>query len=374
MTVREERGVNAPSLPYRLAVFDLDGTLLDTLDDLADAVNYGLKTCGFPVRSREEIRKILGNGMRNLIRRSVPENAEAEWERVFRVFVPYYEAHCREKTGPYPGVPETLRALRSAGVKTAVISNKADPAVQLLIRDYFPDLFDYICRGETGNPPKAGAGRCGTLSGDAGRCEGGRRIYRRFRSGCSYCGECGGGRSDCHLGVPGRAGAKGCDPPGGWSKPVLHPADGGGTSSGAAAGKVSGNRCPEDDARTTMPRRQCPDDNARTTMPGRRKTMFFVVRAFCMGGCCRGGRFAKVNDESGREETGRILWENCLLIVGSAGACRCWLVLAGAKINYFRSSHPPAADSAEKRGRHNRKGCGSAKNFISAPCRLNTRF
>ena len=150
MTVREERGVNAPSLPYRLAVFDLDGTLLDTLDYLADAVNYGLKTCGFPVRSREEIRKILGNGMRNLIRRSVPENAEAEWERVFRVFVPYYEAHCREKTGPYPGVPETLRALRSAGVKTAVISNKADPAVQLLIRDYFPDLFDYIAGEKPG--------------------------------------------------------------------------------------------------------------------------------------------------------------------------------------------------------------------------------
>ena len=69
---------------------------------------------------------------------------------MFRVFVPYYEAHCREKTGPYPGVPETLRALRSAGVKTAVISNKADPAVQLLIRDYFPDLFDYIAGEKPG--------------------------------------------------------------------------------------------------------------------------------------------------------------------------------------------------------------------------------
>lgn len=150
MTLQTESGRNAPVLPYRLAIFDLDGTLLDTLDDLADAVNYALGICGFPVHSRPEIRRILGNGMRNLIQRSVPEGAKEEWEKVFRVFVPYYEAHCREKTGPYAGIPETLRALRNAGVKTAVISNKADPAVQILIRDYFPDLFDYIAGEKPG--------------------------------------------------------------------------------------------------------------------------------------------------------------------------------------------------------------------------------
>lgn len=130
-------------LNYTAAVFDLDGTILDTLDDLAASVNRALAHEHFPERSRDEVRKSLGNGMRYLIHCSMPEGAdEASEARVLDIFLADYKIHCRDATKPYPGILELLRRYRAAGGKTAVVSNKGDFAVRILIDQYFPGLFD----------------------------------------------------------------------------------------------------------------------------------------------------------------------------------------------------------------------------------------
>ncbi|MCR5742375.1 MAG: HAD family hydrolase [Lachnospiraceae bacterium] len=130
-------------MKYRLAIFDMDGTILDTLEDLADATNYTLKACGYPARTLEEIRWFVGNGIRKLIERALPEGApDAEIDRLFGVFIPYYQEHCAVKTGPYAGINELIKTLRSRGIATAVVSNKAEAAVGELCETYFDGLFD----------------------------------------------------------------------------------------------------------------------------------------------------------------------------------------------------------------------------------------
>ncbi|MBQ9802728.1 MAG: HAD family hydrolase [Clostridia bacterium] len=133
------------SLKYQLAIFDLDGTVLDTLDDLADAVNAALVQNGFPTRTREEVCAFVGNGIKKLIERAVPSGTgEAETARTLGTFKTYYAAHCADKTAPYAGILPMLTAVRAAGVKTAVLSNKADFATQALCRRYFPAHFDVV--------------------------------------------------------------------------------------------------------------------------------------------------------------------------------------------------------------------------------------
>ena len=127
----------------QLAIFDLDGTLLDTLADLADSVNFALSVFGYPSRTYEEIRGFVGDGIRKLIERSVPEGTEqGAVDEVHRVFLKQYKEHCADKTKPYDGVSEVLECLRRQGIKTAVVSNKADAAVKELCNKYFPKLFD----------------------------------------------------------------------------------------------------------------------------------------------------------------------------------------------------------------------------------------
>ncbi|MBR1556089.1 MAG: HAD family hydrolase [Oscillospiraceae bacterium] len=129
----------------KMIIFDLDGTILDTLEDLFLSTNYALRKSGFPERSKEEVRCFVGNGIRKLIERSVteqiPENLINE---VHQYFTEYYAQHCADNTKPYAGIPEVLQKLRRAGLKTAVVSNKADYAVQTLCADYFPALFDAV--------------------------------------------------------------------------------------------------------------------------------------------------------------------------------------------------------------------------------------
>ena len=133
---------------YKLAVFDMDGTVLDTLDDLADAMNAALRETGMPERTREEVRKFVGNGAGELIRRAAPEGADDEaLSALGEAFRARYYAHCADKTRPYDGIPGLLSALRAAGMKTAVVSNKPDKAVAKLAEDYFPHAFD-IAVGE----------------------------------------------------------------------------------------------------------------------------------------------------------------------------------------------------------------------------------
>lgn len=132
-------------MKYRLMIFDLDGTLLNTLEDLTDSVNYVLWKHGFPERTLEEVRGFVGDGIHKLLERSVPEGtAPFMVEECFKDFIPYYKAHCADKTRPYDGIPELLDRLRENGVKTAVVSNKADYAAKELCARYFPGMFDEV--------------------------------------------------------------------------------------------------------------------------------------------------------------------------------------------------------------------------------------
>ena len=129
---------------YKLAVFDMDGTILDTLEDLKDSVNYALAKCGYPQRTYDEVRRFVGNGIRKLIERAVPEGVSvSDIDRVHEVFTGHYKVHCADKTKAYDGIKPLLEELRSKGIKTAVVSNKADYGVQELCREYFDGLFDY---------------------------------------------------------------------------------------------------------------------------------------------------------------------------------------------------------------------------------------
>ena len=135
-------------MSFRVALFDLDGTALDTLSDIADAANAILCANNLPPRTDEEIRSFVGNGIQRLIERSVPAGTDAAMiAKVLAEFKPYYGAHCADKTAPYAGILEMLAALRAAGVRTAVVSNKADFAVQSLAKQYFDNLFD-VALGE----------------------------------------------------------------------------------------------------------------------------------------------------------------------------------------------------------------------------------
>lgn len=136
-------------MKYKAVLFDMDGTILDTLGDLTDAVNYALRSFGMPERSMEEAAAILGNGARQLVFSAVPEGTADELaERVLSVYAPYYDSHCQIKTAPYPGILEMLRRLKAEGVKLAVISNKQDSAVKPLAERHFPGLLE-IAVGES---------------------------------------------------------------------------------------------------------------------------------------------------------------------------------------------------------------------------------
>ncbi|MDO5541297.1 MAG: HAD-IA family hydrolase [Eubacteriales bacterium] len=131
-------------MKYKVVVFDLDGTILDTLEDLADSLNYALRIRDFPERTVEETRKFVGNGIRKLIERAVPAGTSpSEIDEVFAVFKEYYKEHCKDKTKPYKGIEELLLHLQDSGCRTAVVSNKADFAVKSLCKSYFPGVIDF---------------------------------------------------------------------------------------------------------------------------------------------------------------------------------------------------------------------------------------
>ena len=119
-------------------IFDLDGTLLDTLEDLKNAVNAALEQYHMPKRSLAEVRGFVGNGIRNLMLRAVPEGEDTpDFEEAFVFFQSYYKAHCKENTGAYEGVLEMLKELSEKGIKMAIVSNKFDPAVKELNGEHF---------------------------------------------------------------------------------------------------------------------------------------------------------------------------------------------------------------------------------------------
>ena len=124
------------------AIFDLDGTLLDTLDDLKDSVNYILRENHFPEHTRDEIRSFVGNGVRKLVERAVPDAHKGDVSLIDKLYDDlgkYYKAHCDIKTAPYPGTLEMLDRLIDNDIDIAIVSNKIDPAVKELSDKYFGD-------------------------------------------------------------------------------------------------------------------------------------------------------------------------------------------------------------------------------------------
>lgn len=122
-------------------IFDLDGTLLDTLQDLADATNYALRKQGMPERTIEEVRQFVGNGVRLLMIRAIPGGEENPlFEETFALFKSYYGEHCNDHTRPYEGIMELLAILREKGYAVAIVSNKIDFAVKELSKLYFQGI------------------------------------------------------------------------------------------------------------------------------------------------------------------------------------------------------------------------------------------
>ncbi len=132
-------------MAYRGVLWDMDGTVLDTLEDLWAAVNVSLRRFDLPQVSLEQVRAGLGNGAAHLISRCAPEDRQAE---VLAFYKPWYDAHCNVKTGPYPGILPLMERLKARGVKQAIISNKPDPAVQELAGSYFHGLLE-VAVGES---------------------------------------------------------------------------------------------------------------------------------------------------------------------------------------------------------------------------------
>lgn len=132
-------------MSYQTVIFDLDGTLLDTLDDLTSAVNYALSRFSLPKRDREEVRSFVGNGQRKLLERA-SEN-KVPTDELLPLFREYYIQHSADKTQPYDGILELLQALKNRGVQTAVVSNKPHYATKPLVERYFGDLIS-LTQGE----------------------------------------------------------------------------------------------------------------------------------------------------------------------------------------------------------------------------------
>ena len=128
----------------KIVIFDLDGTLLNTLDDLADSTNYALSKFGYPTRTIEEVRQFVGNGVAKLIERAIPEGKNnPNFEKCLAIFKENYAQNMYNKTAPYNGIIEMLSNLKSKGIKIAVVSNKFDLAVKELCKKYFEGFIDF---------------------------------------------------------------------------------------------------------------------------------------------------------------------------------------------------------------------------------------
>lgn len=136
---------------YKTVIFDLDGTLLNTIEDLTNALNHSLTKFGFPARTLPEAQSFVGNGLRRLLELSIPEGLKnPKFEEVFSYFKPYYTEHCKEATAPYSGIMEVLTELHRHHIPMAIVSNKNDAAVKELAADFFNGLISVAIGERTG--------------------------------------------------------------------------------------------------------------------------------------------------------------------------------------------------------------------------------
>lgn len=146
---------------YHTILFDLDGTLLDTLEDLTDAVNYVMRTYGYPEHSIEAVRTFVGNGIRVLMERATPGGeTNPDFEEGFALFQKYYLAHNKIKTKPYAGVMELLKELKKKEIKMAIVSNKNQPTVSALQEEEFMGLIDVAVGDGEGRERKPAPDGC----------------------------------------------------------------------------------------------------------------------------------------------------------------------------------------------------------------------
>ena len=130
-------------MKYQAVLFDMDGTVLDTLDDLCDSISHSLAEFSLPQVSREHVRQCLGNGAAFLVSHSIPAGSSPELEaNVLAFYKPWYDAHCLIKTAPYEGILPMMQSLKEQGLRLAIISNKPDRAVQELSDAFFPGLLE----------------------------------------------------------------------------------------------------------------------------------------------------------------------------------------------------------------------------------------
>lgn len=189
-------------------LFDLDGTLLNTIDDLADAANWVCTQHGWPTFPVETYKHFVGNGIPKLVERFSPENARTpeQLAATLAEFSARYDAHKEDKTAPYPGIPELLAALKAEGVQTAVFSNKADAFCGKIIEHYFgPDSFSLVRGSRPGVPTKPDPAGVYSLMADLGADPQSTLFVGRQRRRHPYGAQCRSARSGRSLGLPGRS-------------------------------------------------------------------------------------------------------------------------------------------------------------------------
>ena len=170
-------------------VFDLDGTLLDTLEDLKNSVNYALEQFGYPTHTLEDIRRFVGNGITRLMELALPSGQDnPDFDAVLECFKKHYGIHCNDLTKPYDGIMELLHELKERGIKMAIVSNKADFAVKELNDIYFQEVIPLAVgeRESEGIPQEARAGYCAGSAQTAGEYHRTGRLCGRFRGGSCH--------------------------------------------------------------------------------------------------------------------------------------------------------------------------------------------
>lgn len=139
----------------KLVIFDLDGTLLNSIDDLVECTNYSLRKLGYPTHEKATIRSYVGNGVNKLLERSLPDSDRNSENITYlrKIFIPYFEAHNTQYTTPYEGITDLLHQLQDQGVMLAVASNKYHSATEKLVKYYFPEINFIKILGQRENVP-----------------------------------------------------------------------------------------------------------------------------------------------------------------------------------------------------------------------------